>query len=915
MRKLESCSKLARFGLLLVLSAVGLPRLHGGPRLASAPPALLDNMDGDRPILRPITPGSEFRLHRHEIDRQAYRFGSGAERISMTAPGGRQVEFGYKVPNFPIIRELRIVAWIQSNRPGVQLAVRVALPRSLDPATGAAHEVLVGGSTIHADGNWQRLVLDDLPLAVQRRSRVERAQHGSAIDERGAYVSQVVLVIPGGQGATEVRVDRLEVHGAISARHPTTQSGSRLIAAPSAQPPAPTSAVPLRLLPPINTSIVNRSVPPAYRTIQWQGEPFELLAKLGFDAVRMGQLPTAEQAREATRLGLSLVCPPPGSRQITEGGIGPELSAVAVWEMGDQLSVADLDPIDRWKQLLRRHDPVEARPMLISSKIDIQEASRIADIVLLDRPLLASDLTLRDYATWLTRRDRLARPGTPIWAKIDTQYSPLELEQITALNVNSNVANSASYAQLSAITAATLVVPCRGFYFGSNTSLADDDPATRYRAQMLELINLRLGLIRPWLAQGKTLASARSSRPDLSALVFRAERSFLLAPIRWSQNIGSTPRPSEPGPVSFLVPSVAESSDAYLITLGGPQRLRHKRVTGGIRVEVDTLPNDGLLLLTDDSGAFSQVSRYLRNNLPRAAQLRRELAAFRLQQATDIATRIGRSSLSVADVDWQKLLTAARQQLQTCDQSLAAKRFDLAYQQAEAAELALDQFEHHLRQPLDARSQVVSSPWNLSLATLPDQQQLQRSLARAPTGTNQLADGGFENLSSMLDSGWRHRKLLTEGVTTAVRLSPTAPHSGTYCLELEATAIDATGPPPVVSNAPVWIVSAPIKVRAGDLIEITGVVRVPQELIGTIDGVQIIDSLGGPGMALRIDHAPSWQPFRLLRVATTDTQLTVTIALSGLGKAQFDDVALRTVRLPNLARGPQAGRPSNASRR
>ena len=103
----------------------------------------------------------------------------------------------------------------------------------------------------------------------------------------------------------------------------------------------------------------------------------------------------------------------------------------------------------------------------------------------------------------------------------------------------------------------------------------------------------------------------------------------------------------------------------------------------------------------------------------------------------------------------------------------------------------------------------------------------------------------------------------------------------------------------VVPTSPVWISSAPIQVHGGDLLEITGVARLPEPLIGSIDGLQIMDSLGGPDMALRIHEAPSWQPFRLIRAATSDSDLSVTIALSGLGKAQIDDVAIRVIQLPN----------------
>ena len=78
-------------------------------------------------------------------------------------------------------------------------------------------------------------------------------------------------------------------------------------------------------------------------------------------------------------------------------------------------------------------------------------------------------------------------------------------------------------------------------------------------------------------------------------------------------------------------------------------------------------------------------------------------------------------------------------------------------------------------------------------------------------------------------------------------------------------------------------------------------VRVPEHLIGSVDGLQIFDTLGGVELATRIKVAPSWQPFRMIRVAPTDTELRVVIALTGLGTAQLDDLAVR----PLAPRVPQ----------
>ena len=112
----------------------------------------------------------------------------------------------------------------------------------------------------------------------------------------------------------------------------------------------------------------------------------------------------------------------------------------------------------------------------------------------------------------------------------------------------------------------------------------------------------------------------------------QAERSHLLTPVWWSSNMQSSTHPRTAGPVSFIVPGVAESSDVYLVSLGGMQRVGHQRVTGGIQVSLEQLPLDSFLLFSDDPQAISQVTRYVRRIAPRAAKIRRELASLRLHE-------------------------------------------------------------------------------------------------------------------------------------------------------------------------------------------------------------------------------------------------------------------------------------------
>ena len=838
-------------------------------------PAMQIDFDGSTTLLQAQEGSSKYQVLLHQIDRQHHQFGKGCERVSLRCSAGHSAPLGVAVGRAPVIEEFRATLWLMTNRPGAQLAARVVLPRSLSPATGRPLELMLRGSNLSQGSQWEAIKLRGLPDALADMARVARTQQSKPIDERGAYVSELVLLLPGGPGLSETLVDRLQVFGVLSdvANEDTTRKHNDSEITTIDSQPLP-------------------EVPRVPRIIRWQGEPLELLSRLGFQAVGMDRTPRPQEIEEAKRYGLYLVCPPPSIRQITNEGIGKKLDSVLVWDLGQQLSTGDLQHMIRWQQLIKRHDGKVGRRLLLSPQMLTREASRIADIVLLDRPILGAGLTLRDYATWMSQRTRLARPGTPIWSRIHTQLSAEQENQLRAFSPRSSFGYNAAYNQLVSTIAASIGVKSAGFYFESRSSLAQNDATAQQRAQALELSNLRLGLMEPWLAAGKLLASARSNDSEMTALVMQAERSHLLVPVSWSDRLEGAETPAREGPMWFIVPGVAESSEAYLLTLGGPQRLRHNRVTGGIRVSLEQLPSDSLVLLTDDPSAFSQVARYLRRIAPRATKLRRDLAASRVETAADNYPSISSNSLSQEQL--QATLAGAQQTLSDCDSALASRNYELAYELADAAERTIARTDLLLWQEVAKGRSAAEIPLAIGVNALPELQRLPLRWSGTSYGQNLLAEGGFENLQSLLDAGWRHKKLPLEGIQTAVRLSPTAPHTGQYCLELEAAANDSTLAP-VVPTAPVWIKSRPVHLRAGDILEITGVARVPQSLIGSVDGLQIFDTLGGSELATRVRAAPSWQPFRMIRTTSSDTEVSVVIAMSGLGIAQVDDLSFRLI--------------------
>jgi hypothetical protein len=86
-----------------------------------------------------------------------------------------------------------------------------------------------------------------------------------------------------------------------------------------------------------------------------------------------------------------------------------------------------------------------------------------------------------------------------------------------------------------------------------------------------------------------------------------------------------------------------------------------------------------------------------------------------------------------------------------------------------------------------------------------------------------------------------------------------------------------------------------VRVEEGSKVHIQGWVRVPAAIVGSLDKLLIMDSLGGEVLALRVGQTSGWQQFNLYRAAPRSGAMTITFALAGLGEAWLDDVTVKTV--------------------
>ncbi len=433
-----------------------------------------------------------------------------------------------------------------------------------------------------------------------------------------------------------------------------------------------------------------------------------------------------------------------------------------------------------------------------------------------------------------------------------------------------------------------------------------DDPATQLRRLLLERLNLELLLVASWAMGGQRVGEVSGHNPQYCVTALTTERSRLLISHRLlPQAQFVCPAVSDGN--SLVVPGVPDSSDVFLLTPVGLQSVRHQRITGGLHVETDRVDSDALILLTQDPLVVSHVDRITIQVRDRAAELECEIAGRLLQSVQQrCAGAAAQGSRVAADlVEAESSLLSARELLQSND-AVPAYRF------ARQSQLALSRIRAALWQAeIQPYGAPLAHPGGAAFELCGTLQQSELALSDAAWSSNLLVGGDCEHLPQMLASGWRQHQVAAAGVHTYLALSPEQAHEGTHSLRLrvEARGDDARSS---LAEAPaVWIHTAPVTVLPGQVVRISGWIRIEQPLQGSPDGCLITDSVSGPDLALRWQQTEGWQPFQMLRSVAQHDHLTVTFALSGVGEVWLDDLRVCTLSAESRLAARQ---PRNAGR-
>lgn len=820
----------------------------------------------------------------------------------------------FSIPESAIIDEFLATIRLRCDQPSVRLACQIKLP-SVQGPDGQAVRIFLSGSPSTTSSRWQSLTVGNIPSVLRSQLPALRAQYGPQISLDGATISGLAVEIPLGIGRCNVSIDTVSVTGLITAAQPkkTATSPPSMLLQQNIQ--SITKATTTENAGLVRGVLEVDGKPFFPRAIEHRGEPFIKLAQLGFNCVQLYEPASTTLLAEAEQAGVWIICPPPTLPDVdlTEPEKLPTFSdkwnRVLLWDMGRSLSSEDIPNLAEQVRRLRICDRREGRPIIASADSGLREISRHIDMLVAHRAVLGTSLELANYLTWLQQRPRLARPGTPLLATLATEIDSRTASQAALLSGTGSNGLPVDEESLLGAAFTAIAAGSRGILFSSNRSLSGTDPETVTRAAAVQAVNLELETISAWGASGRFTADAETSDPEVRAMVIEASRSRIVLIWRSVQGgqimarhyRGDIPRQEQP--LNILIPGIPEAHRPWEITHSTLRPLQHRRVTGGVSMTLDNFHAAAVILISNDPAATAHIQELVRRNAPTAALLARAQAADAIARTSRLAAELPPKALGHFPVT--EMIIEAQQEAQYAEAMIAQDPTN-AVKKLERSRAIAGQLERLFwERGVTATGSMVASPLTTSPATLSDHWRMIDALQTTKVGGNLLEGGHMEEINTLSSTGWRHFVRPTDQVKGSVELSGQSPADGQRSLRIFTTAIDSEEAPVVIETPPIWITTPPIYAAAGTLLEIVAQVRVPNPIEGSVDGLLVFDSYGGPALAERVNKTESWRRLVLYRIVPPAQEssdessieppppLTVTFALTGLGEAQIDSVSIK----------------------
>lgn len=900
------------------LAALGIGLVAG--RARSADNRFTETFSSPRPSWSVHAPRSvRLREQRRVVDRRQDR-GYEFAKLESAARGARTV-LSHRLPPARVIAELRLSLRLIANRNGARVFLRVVFPRHRDPRDGGPLTTLVEGERYSQAGKWQTLTGRITDLQIHRHIRQLRDQFSRPkIDSDGMYVDGVVVFVPCDPGVTQLGIADLRFGPVIPPKKSSVRHAGRRADADA----GPKHAAEFRL-----DRLRVRGFPFLPRMTAYHGERPADLKSAGFN---VGWIRRYDDRRTVAALrdaGLWITATPPGGPSAETAGqparaIDPfdqGTAPILFWYLGTRIPAASRKEVVEWVDRVRNADRRFDRPIMGDVAGDERVYSRYLPLLGTTRRALHTSRSLGQYRDWLIQRRNLARPGSFLWTWIQTE--PADIRPDAPIVVEPEQIRLQVYAAISA--------GCRGIGYWKTTPLDSKAAGAAERRLMIAQLNHELDLLAPWIATG-TIAEPRpftvqtpegekigqrrldffTTDPEqrnallrhredrlkrrqaiggeLQAAVIRSEYGTLLLPMWYESNAQFTPGAMTAVRAQVLVPGASRSASAFEITTTRIRNLKPERVTGGIRLTLQRFDQTAAVIVTTNRRVIEQLKKRVREIAPHSAKVLVALAAEKYERVRRLNAEL--EKLDRRQIDAPQILRKAAMFVGNARYALEQDDYDAArLQSGNAMQLLRILQRAHWNDAARQLASGVCSPYAVCFQTLPEHWRLIARYAKSRTKTpgNALRSGNFEDIDTMIAEGWKHTQNAHPALRAVAELYPKG-KQGSYSLRLVAAPRPGRDLPRLLEKPLVSVTSPPVTVRSGQIVKISGWVKVATPISGNLDGAVLYDNLAGPRGALRWNVEVDWKRFAILREVKRSGELRLSIQLKGIGEVRFDDV-------------------------
>jgi hypothetical protein len=347
--------------------------------------------------------------------------------------------------------------------------------------------------------------------------------------------------------------------------------------------------------------------------------------------------------------------------------------------------------------------------------------------------------------------------------------------------------------------------------------------------------------------------------------------------------------------LKIVVPQVPAGAQAWQVSPADVRALRSERVIGGTSIVIPEFGLTSAIVFTSENGPDGVIVRF-QNQVRSFAKIAAQWAIYLAQDEINKVSKIESEleELGHPLPDGRKLTDNARQRLQTATASWDKGDYREAFAEAERALRPLRILMRvQWEKAIADLSAPVSSPYAVSFYTLPRHWRFMSQLQQGRFTANILPNGDFETTTNVPAQDWVPQESKLDDVELSAKRVSDQPKEGKQCLKLEIKAKTPVAPPvPPLERAFLAINSPAVRLQPGTRVRISGWIRIPKPITGSVDGVLFYDSAGGEPLAIRLQEAAGWKQFTLYRWVPSSGQIYVTLALTDLGEVYFDDIRI-----------------------